>query len=366
MKKIGSVCLAALTAAILFSACTAPAPEAKQPAEAEASELAHTQEFAPTPKPTPTPEPPDAAALLAEFSYGGPLPEALYPAEEERGYETALAHPEITEEIEEAFTAWAEEAGRYLSDECSGYYGEAWNGCAAERPEWQLLAAAALACEAPEDLPAVFVNLVRPETETKQGSGQKTVSVVLRAKTPQEAFPLPEEKGAPIPMEFFTATYLLTVYDDEGQLRENSGELAELSEKLTFPFAERYEFWDGWYLDRDGGTRRHTGTDILCPEGTPELACVDGTVLAVGSGEGTGNYVVIGGADGTQYHYYHMVEVSQFVSVGDRVVRGQAVGLAGNTGNSTTDHLHLAVIMPEGFYIDPYPYLMEAEDAPEK
>ena len=121
MKKIGSVCLAALTAAILFSACTAPAPEAKQPAEAEASELAHTQEFAPTPKPTPTPEPPDAAALLAEFSYGGPLPEALYPAEEERGYETALAHPEITEEIEEAFTAWAEEAGRYLSDECSGY-----------------------------------------------------------------------------------------------------------------------------------------------------------------------------------------------------------------------------------------------------
>ena len=200
MKKIGSVCLAALTAAILFSACTAPAPEAKQPAEAEASGLAHTQEFAPTPKPTPTPEPPDAAALLAEFSYGGPLPEALYPAEEERGYETALAHPEITEEIEEAFTAWAEEAGRYLSDECSGYYGEAWNGCAAERPEWQLLAAAALACEAPEDLPAVFVNLVRPETETKQGSGQKTVSVMLRAKTPQEAFPLPEEKGAPIPV----------------------------------------------------------------------------------------------------------------------------------------------------------------------
>lgn len=104
MKKIGSVCLAALTVAILFSACTAPAPEAKQPAEAEASGLAHTQEFAPTPKPTPTPEPPDAAALLAEFSYGGPLPEALYPAEEERGYETALAHPEITEEIEEAFT----------------------------------------------------------------------------------------------------------------------------------------------------------------------------------------------------------------------------------------------------------------------
>ena len=176
---------------------------------------------------------------------------------------------------------------------------------------------------------------------------------------------MPEEKGAPIPMEFFTATYLLTVYDDEGQLRENSGELAELSERLTFPFAERYEFWDGWYLDRDGGARRHTGTDILCPEGTPELACVDGTVLAVGSGDGTGNYVVIGGADGTQYHYYHMVEVSQFVSVGDRVVRGQAVGLAGNTGNSTTDHLHLAVVMPEGFYIDPYPYLMEAEDAPE-
>ena len=67
--------------------------------------------------------------------------------------------------------------------------------------------------------------------------------------------------------------------------------------------------------------------------------------------------MILEGADKTQYHYYHMVEVSDLVCAGDSVKRGDPVGLAGNTGNSTANHLHLAIIAPNGMYVNPYPYL---------
>lgn len=352
MKTIGLICLMCI---FLFSACTAPEPK-----ESTAPSPAAAETAAPMPEPTAAPDPPDAEALLADFVYDGIPQEALYPEEEARSYETVLQHPEVMQTLKDAFAAWQEAICAVLEQEFSAYYGTRWEGITTEEPKWQMLAAAALSAGSPEELADVFSKLVSVE----EADGKEHTALVMRNKTPQEAFPMPEEKGSPIPTEFFTSTYLLTVYDEAGELRENSGELAVLSEQITFPFTQRYEFWDGWYLDRDGGARRHTGTDILCPEGTPELACVDGKILAVGSGEGTGNYVVLQGADGTQYHYYHMVELSAFVSAGDTVKRGQVIGLAGNTGNSTADHLHLSIVVPEGVYLNPYPYLAEAQDPP--
>lgn len=357
MKSMKNLFVMISVCALLLCACArvVPAPEPSEIATPSAEESI----LMPTAEP-PGP-PPDIASLLDEFTYQGMPDLPLYPQEEgQKGYDQIMAHPEVTQALQEAFFTWASAASSYIADQCRAYYGDAWVGEVLNPPTWQMLAAAAIGSSTQEELLVKFRSLVEPELHVNAGN-ETTYGLVLNAKTPQEAFALSSVKGDPIPGEFFTCTYLLTVYDSEMQPIENSGDEPLLNERLTFPFEERYEFRNGWYNDRDGGARRHTGTDISCPEGTPELACVDGTILAVGSGEGTGNYVVLGGADGTQYHYYHMVELSQLVSPGDAVKRGEAIGLVGNTGNSTANHLHLAIVAPSGAYVNPHPYLMEAE-----
>ncbi len=347
--------LIAFVVMFLLCACS-PIPEPTPMREAVASGEPPVLEASEQP----TAPPPDAAVLLREAALQS-LPEvSLYPRDAElNGQALIAAYPEITMALYDAFSAWESAAAQWVSDAMRAYYGDRWAGCAAALPAWQMVAAAAVNCETREQLADAFLGLITPGLHITV-SDTETYRLELEVKSPQEAFALSSVKGDPIPTAFFTCTYLLTIYDEEMQPIENSGQEPALTETLTFPFAERYEYRDGWYNDRDGGVRRHTGTDILCPEGTPELAVVDGSILAVGSGEGTGNYVVLEGADGTQYHYYHMVELSALVSPGDVVKRGDPIGLAGNTGNSTANHLHLAIIAPSGVYVNPFEYLNNA------
>jgi len=79
-----------------------------------------------------------------------------------------------------------------------------------------------------------------------------------------------------------------------------------------------------------------------------------------------GNFVVVRDRYGFDYHYYHMVEESKEVVEGQIVKQGDVIGLVGNTGNSASDHLHLAVISPEDTYINPYDMFLEAGIGPIK
>lgn len=56
-----------------------------------------------------------------------------------------------------------------------------------------------------------------------------------------------------------------------------------------------------------------------------------------------GNHVIIDIGGGHYAFYAHMQPGSVKVKVGDRVKRGQALGLLGNSGNSTAPHLHFHV-----------------------
>ena len=70
-----------------------------------------------------------------------------------------------------------------------------------------------------------------------------------------------------------------------------------------------------------------------------------------------GNHVVIDIGGGYYAFYAHLKPGSLRVKVGDRVRRGQVVGLVGNTGNSTEPHLHFHVadaIAPLGSEGVPY------------
>ncbi|MFL6203675.1 MAG: M23 family metallopeptidase [Thermoanaerobaculia bacterium] len=59
--------------------------------------------------------------------------------------------------------------------------------------------------------------------------------------------------------------------------------------------------------------------------------------------DGVGNYVVIKHDDGTFGTYWHLAQNGALVKVGDKVDRGDVIAKSGNTGTSTTPHVHFDV-----------------------
>jgi len=106
----------------------------------------------------------------------------------------------------------------------------------------------------------------------------------------------------------------------------------------------------------------HTGVDLGAPLGTPVLSAADGVVVAVAhTFVGYGNYVMIAHGAGVITLYAHLLETD--VSVGDRVTRGERIGLEGSTGLSTGPHLHFEVRINDAV-VDPALYLVPALTTP--
>jgi murein DD-endopeptidase MepM/ murein hydrolase activator NlpD len=101
----------------------------------------------------------------------------------------------------------------------------------------------------------------------------------------------------------------------------------------------------------------HTGIDFHAASGTAVHAVGAGTVVSTGWGGAYGNQIVIKMADGMYTQYGHLSSIG--VSVGQRVVPGQQIGLSGATGNTTGPHLHFeARTTPDyGSDVDPVAYL---------
>lgn len=94
----------------------------------------------------------------------------------------------------------------------------------------------------------------------------------------------------------------------------------------------------------------HMGLDFRVPRGTAVSAMNDGTVLLARPLYFEGNLVVLDHGQGLLSFYLHLSEFE--VKEGDRVKRGQIVGLSGGTGRTTGPHLHAAVRW-QGEYLDP-------------
>ncbi|MEM6722694.1 MAG: M23 family metallopeptidase, partial [Bacteroidota bacterium] len=58
---------------------------------------------------------------------------------------------------------------------------------------------------------------------------------------------------------------------------------------------------------------------------------------------------------GALTQYAHLIENGAFVEVGDSVRTGQAIGLSGKTGFTSTPHLHFNVFRPKGEKLISYP-----------
>lgn len=100
----------------------------------------------------------------------------------------------------------------------------------------------------------------------------------------------------------------------------------------------------------------HQGVDIAAPAGQPIHASADGIVVRAGEVTGLGRAVYVAHGYGLVTRYGHMSRVD--VHPGQRLKRGDVVGLVGNTGRSTGYHLHYEVRL-DGAPVNPLGYILD-------
>ena len=118
----------------------------------------------------------------------------------------------------------------------------------------------------------------------------------------------------------------------------------------------------------DGCSADHKGTDFVPGRGAEVYAVLDGLVVEAGILGGYGTWVKLehrvpsvdrpGEFETWETVYAHLQtnSIPSEVGVGSIVKKGDLLGLVGNTGTSTGDHLHFE-IQVDGEHMDPEPLL---------
>ena len=145
--------------------------------------------------------------------------------------------------------------------------------------------------------------------------------------------------------------------------------------EYSVPFAGGTKFvlaqgFNGPFTHTDAQSRY--AVDLGVDEGTPVLCAREGTVMMVeedffGAGldkekfASRANHVRVLHDDGSMGVYAHLQLESAKVQPGQRVRRGQAIGLSGNTGFSTGPHLHFAVQVNRDLGLVSVPFRFEGD-----
>jgi murein DD-endopeptidase MepM/ murein hydrolase activator NlpD len=101
-----------------------------------------------------------------------------------------------------------------------------------------------------------------------------------------------------------------------------------LNGKITTPYKKKGKMWSKGY---------HTGVDYAVKSGTEILAVADGKIEPANWGKSYGIQAVQK-VEGGWVIYAHLSKLD--VKSSDKVIKGQKIGLSGNTGNSSGPHLH--------------------------
>lgn len=186
---------------------------------------------------------------------------------------------------------------------------------------------------------------VRVSTRSYRIDGDRTVTRTLAAGASESFMTLqPREDSR-------DQRYRLSLEWTVGDLRANHDD----DYLYAFPYAHgrAYRILQGYGSRFSHRGREEFAIDFDMPEGTPVHAARPGVVARVVDehdkgcwADGCGryaNYIVVLHSDGTTGEYYHLQQNGALVEVGDRVARGELIGLSGNTGHTTMPHLHFAV-----------------------
>jgi murein DD-endopeptidase MepM/ murein hydrolase activator NlpD len=172
-------------------------------------------------------------------------------------------------------------------------------------------------------------------------------------------------------VEVFPASYkTTTLHVEEKYVQPDAATLARIAadkavKDAAFAHIIGQPLWKGSFQSPvpfaptdSFGTRRmfngklasiHRGTDFHAPSGTPVAAANDGVVIIAQGMFYEGNLVVVDHGQQFSTLYMHLSKIE--VKVGDRVHKGQRLGLSGATGRVTGPHLHLGVRW-QGMYVD--------------
>ncbi|MHB8077199.1 peptidoglycan DD-metalloendopeptidase family protein [Desulfosporosinus fructosivorans] len=123
----------------------------------------------------------------------------------------------------------------------------------------------------------------------------------------------------------------------------------QLASGMIWPINGRINSYYGY---REG--EFHTGLDINGYQGDPYVAATAGTVVSAGWDGNYGNSILIDHGNGILTRYAHSSKL--LVAAGQKVSKGQTIGLVGSTGRSSGPHLHFEVII-NGDYANPFNYL---------
>jgi hypothetical protein len=125
-----------------------------------------------------------------------------------------------------------------------------------------------------------------------------------------------------------------------------------ISKYFGLPLANNTYITDRYGILRKTGDQEiwHLGTDFAAPAGSAVGAMNAGVVRFATSTFSYGNMVIVDHGEGIYSMYLHMSKI--LVSVGQAVAQGQVLGLVGDTGFSTGDHLHISIKV-NGVTVDP-------------
>lgn len=133
----------------------------------------------------------------------------------------------------------------------------------------------------------------------------------------------PPEKAKPAPTQYLA----------KGQQQKYG--VADLgSTQFGWPATGLMAQYYSWY---------HPGLDISNISGGPIRAAASGTVSIAGwpDNSGYGNRVILDNGNGYTTLYAHMSAI--YVSPGQKIAKGEVLGMMGSTGRSTGTHLHLEI-----------------------
>lgn len=98
----------------------------------------------------------------------------------------------------------------------------------------------------------------------------------------------------------------------------------------------------------------HYGTDFSASEGSDVVATADGVISFSGYDGGYGKKIMIDHGNGYQTVYAHLSRT--WLRQGQRVRQGNVIALSGNTGVSTSPHLHYEVLK-DRVHVNPLAYI---------
>jgi len=214
----------------------------------------------------------------------------------------------------------------------------------ASRKAWFGLAGASL-----QTKPGTYPIELHAETKSGQAITYRQGIRVLRQRYPKvTVLKVPSRYTAPDPEQL-----RLIAHDKEIKDEAFKTLSAEREWKGSFQRPVAAEISDVFGVQRvfNGAVQStHQGLDFRVPTGTPVAAINSGTVILAQSLYFEGNCIVIDHGQGMLSLYLHLSEMR--VKAGERVAKGQQIGLSGGTGRATGPHLHLALRW-QGIYLNP-------------